>query len=78
MGASGLRNGRRDLYNGGPVSSRIEQVLAYLDRDGVSEIILGVGRPLSLRRNGQVVPVTGERRLTGVTQLARVEHDDDA
>ena len=58
MGASGLRNGRRDLYNGGPVSSRIEQVLAYLDRDGVSEIILGVGRPLSLRRNGQVVPVT--------------------
>ncbi len=40
------------------MGARLDQVLGYLDRDGVSEIVISVGRPLTLRRNGQLVPVT--------------------
>jgi twitching motility protein PilT len=31
------------------VSAKLEQLLAYLDRDGVTEINLGLGRPLTIR-----------------------------
>jgi len=40
------------------VSAQLDQVLKYLDREGVTELMISVGRPITLRRNGQVVTVT--------------------
>jgi twitching motility protein PilT len=47
----------------GPVQStglgaQLDQVLAYLDRVGVTEIVLGVGRPLTILKESQYVPIT--------------------
>ena len=40
------------------VSAQLDQVLKYLDREGVTELMISVGRPITLRRGGQVVTVT--------------------
>jgi twitching motility protein PilT len=40
------------------VGAQLDQVLNYLDRDGVTEMVISVGRPITLRRAGQIVPVT--------------------
>lgn len=46
--------------------SQLEQILGYLDRDGVTEVILAVGQPIQFRRNGALVPLTN-------AQLTRVQ-----
>jgi twitching motility protein PilT len=40
------------------VSAQLDQVLGYLDREGVTEMVIAVGRPITLHRAGQAVPVT--------------------
>ncbi|MDB4961051.1 MAG: twitching motility protein [Myxococcales bacterium] len=40
------------------MGAQLDQVLNYLDRDGVTEMVISVGRPITLRRAGQIVPVT--------------------
>ena len=40
------------------MSAQLDQVLGYLDREGVTEMVLAVGRPITLLRAGVVVPVT--------------------
>lgn len=46
--------------------SQLDQILSYLDRDGVTEVILAVGQPIQFRRNGALVPLTN-------AQLTRVQ-----
>jgi len=48
------------------VSTQLDQILNYLDRDGVTEVILAVGQPIQLRRSGALVPLTA-------AQLTRVQ-----
>ncbi len=40
------------------MSAQLDQVLGYLDREGVTEMVIAVGRPITLVRAGQVVSVT--------------------
>jgi len=40
------------------VSAQLDQVLNYLDREGVTEMVISVGRPITVKRGGNVVPVT--------------------
>jgi twitching motility protein PilT len=40
------------------VSAKLEQLLGYLDRKDVSEIIIGVGRPITLKLSGGYSPLT--------------------
>jgi twitching motility protein PilT len=42
------------------VSGQLDQILAYLDRPGVTEIVIGNGRPISFRRNHENVGLTKE------------------
>jgi twitching motility protein PilT len=42
------------------VSGQLDQILAYLDRPGVTEIVIGNGRPITFRRNHENVGLTKE------------------
>ncbi len=42
------------------MSSQLDQILAYLDRPGVTEIVVGNGRPITFRRNHENVGLTKE------------------
>ncbi|CAN5815383.1 hypothetical protein BH11MYX3_BH11MYX3_10440 [soil metagenome] len=50
------------------MSAQLDQILAYLDRPGVSEIVVGSGRPIMFRRNQENVGLTKEP--LSKTQLA--------
>jgi twitching motility protein PilT len=54
------------------VSSQLEQILSYLDKDGVSEIVIAVGRPIAMRQKGAYVNLTA-RPLTNAMLWAFVE-----
>jgi pilus retraction protein PilT len=54
------------------VSSQLEQILGYLDKDGVSEIVVAVGRPIAMRQKGAYVNLT-QRPLTTAMLWAFVE-----
>ena len=54
------------------MSSQLEQILAYLDKDGVSEIVIAVGRPIAMRQKGAYVNLTA-RPLTVAMLWAFVE-----
>ncbi|HEY1548673.1 MAG TPA: ATPase, T2SS/T4P/T4SS family, partial [Kofleriaceae bacterium] len=45
------------------VSGQLEQILAYLDRDGVSELVISIGRPIAMKQKGAYVNLTA-RPLT--------------
>ncbi|HEY0250850.1 MAG TPA: ATPase, T2SS/T4P/T4SS family, partial [Kofleriaceae bacterium] len=59
------------------MSSQLEQILAYLDRDGVSEVVIAVGRPIAMRQKGQYVNLT-QRPLTTAMLWAFVEGSEIA
>ncbi|HEY5949394.1 MAG TPA: PilT/PilU family type 4a pilus ATPase [Kofleriaceae bacterium] len=40
------------------MSAKLEQLLGYLDRKEVTEIIVGIGRPIALKMNGGYTPLT--------------------
>ena len=40
------------------MSAQLDQILSYLDKDGVTEIMIGMGQPASLRRRGQLIKIT--------------------
>jgi len=40
------------------VSAQLDQILSYLDKEGVTEIMIGMGQPASLRRRGQLIKIT--------------------
>ena len=42
------------------VSGQLEQILAYLDKPGVTEVLVGNGRPVTFRRNHESVGLTKE------------------
>ncbi len=50
------------------MSGQLDQILAYLDRPGVTEIVVGSGRPIMFRRNQENVGLTKEP--LSKTQLA--------
>ena len=54
------------------MSSQLEQILSYLDKDGVSEIVIAVGRPIAMRQKGAYVNLTA-RPLTTAMLWAFVE-----
>ncbi|MEO6774033.1 MAG: PilT/PilU family type 4a pilus ATPase [Kofleriaceae bacterium] len=54
------------------MSSQLEQILGYLDKDGVSEIVVAVGRPIAMRQKGAYVNLT-QRPLTTAMLWAFVE-----
>ncbi|HEX4449379.1 MAG TPA: PilT/PilU family type 4a pilus ATPase [Kofleriaceae bacterium] len=45
------------------VSGQLEQILAYLDRDGVTELVISIGRPIAMKQKGAYVNLTA-RPLT--------------
>jgi twitching motility protein PilT len=59
------------------VSTQLEGILAYLDRDGVSEIVIAVGRPIAMRQKGAYVNLTA-RPLTTAMLWAFVEGSEIA
>jgi twitching motility protein PilT len=40
------------------VSAQLEQIIGYLDRDGVTEVVISVGRPIAMRQRDQFVNLT--------------------
>nr|MBA2540534.1 hypothetical protein [Deltaproteobacteria bacterium] len=48
------------------MSAQLDQVLNYLDREGVTDVIIAVGQPMQFRRKGALVPITA-------AQLTRVQ-----
>lgn len=40
------------------MSAQLDQILSYLDKEGVTEIMIGTGQPASLRRRGQLIKIT--------------------
>ncbi len=54
------------------MSTQLEQILAYLDKDGVSEVVVAVGRPIAMRQKGAYVNLTA-RPLTTAMLWAFVE-----
>src|ERR1700685_1587872 len=42
------------------VSAQLEQILGYLDRDGVTEIVISVGRPIAMRKDGAFASLTAK------------------
>jgi twitching motility protein PilT len=40
------------------VSAQLEQIIGYLDRDGVTEVVISVGRPIAMRQNDSFVNLT--------------------
>lgn len=59
------------------MSTQLEGILAYLDRDGVSEIVIAVGRPIAMRQKGAYVNLTA-RPLTTAMLWAFVEGSEIA
>jgi twitching motility protein PilT len=67
------------------VGARLDQVLAYLDREGVTEILLGVGHPVTLLKGGErvaitKVPVTKAQLdlvIEGTPLVSLIPDDDD-
>ncbi|MEO8552754.1 MAG: PilT/PilU family type 4a pilus ATPase [Kofleriaceae bacterium] len=59
------------------MSAQLEQILAYLDKDGVSEIVVAVGRPIAMRQKGAYVNLT-QRPLTLAMLWAFVEGSEIA
>src|SRR3569832_1062172 len=59
------------------VSSQLEQIQGYLDKDGVSEIVEAVGRPIAMRQKGAYVNQT-QRPLTTAMLRAFVEGSEIA
>ncbi|MFN0245254.1 MAG: hypothetical protein ACKV2T_00005, partial [Kofleriaceae bacterium] len=66
------------------MSAQLDQILSYLDKEGVTEIMIGMGQPASLRRRGQLIkltntPVTRKQLdiLLHGTQLAAFIPDKD-
>ena len=59
------------------MSAQLEQILAYLDKDGVSEIVVAVGRPIAMRQKGAYVNLT-QRPLTTAMLWAFVEGSEIA
>ncbi len=51
--------------------SRLRQLLGYLGRDGVSELVLGTGRPIAIKADGNYKPITAAA-LTADQLLALV------
>jgi twitching motility protein PilT len=51
--------------------SRLRQLLGYLGRDGVSELVLGTGRPIAIKAEGNYKPITAAA-LTADQLLALV------
>ncbi len=45
------------------MSGQLEQILAYLDRDGVTELVISIGRPIAMKQKGAYVNLTA-RPLT--------------
>ena len=54
------------------MSTQLEQILAFLDKDGVTEIVIAVGRPIAMRQKGAYVNLTA-RPLTTAMLWAFVE-----
>jgi twitching motility protein PilT len=54
------------------VSQQLEQILAYLDRDGVTEIVIATGRAIAMKQKGAYVNLTS-RPLTPPMLTALVE-----
>jgi twitching motility protein PilT len=61
------------------LSSKLDQLLGYLDRADVTEIILGVGRPIAIKMGQSYTPLTSQpvselqfETLVGGTGLERV------
>ncbi|MEO8844499.1 MAG: PilT/PilU family type 4a pilus ATPase [Kofleriaceae bacterium] len=59
------------------MSTQLEGILAYLDREGVSEIVIAVGRPIAMRQKGAYVNLTA-RPLTTAMLWAFVEGSEIA
>ena len=45
-------------YDASRVGAQLDQILSYLDKEGVTEILIGMGQPASLRRRGQLIKIT--------------------
>ena len=45
------------------VTTQLQQILSYLDRDGVTELVIATGRPIAMRQKGTYVNLTA-RPLT--------------
>ena len=54
------------------MSGQLEQILTYLDRDGVTELVISTGRPIAMKQNGAYVNLTA-RPLTASMLAALVE-----
>jgi twitching motility protein PilT len=54
------------------LSAQLEQILGYLDKDGVSEIVMAIGRPVVMRQKGAYVNLTA-RPLTMAILTALLE-----
>ena len=54
------------------MSQQLEQILAYLDRDGVSEVVIATGRAIAMKQKGAYVNLTS-RPLTAPMLSALVE-----
>src|SRR5580704_6167466 len=68
--AEAVRTPRCDKIGG--VSAQLEQILTYLDRDGVSELVIATGRPIAMKQKGAYVNLTA-RPLTLPMLTALVE-----
>ncbi len=68
------------------MSAQLDQILSYLDKEGVTEIMIGMGAPASLRRRGQLIKITNtpvtrkqlDILLHGTTLMALVPEKDGA
>ena len=40
------------------MGAQLDQILSYLDKEGVTEVMIGMGQPASLRRRGQLIKIT--------------------
>jgi twitching motility protein PilT len=54
------------------VTTQLQQILSYLDRDGVTELVIATGRPVAMRQKGAYVNLTA-RPLTLSMLTALVE-----
>jgi twitching motility protein PilT len=52
------------------LSSQLEQLLGYLERDGVTEVLFGSGRPIAMRKAGAITNITA--RPLSADQLANM------
>lgn len=59
------------------MSTQLEQILGYLDKDGVTEIVIAVGRPIAMKQKGAYANLT-TRPLTTAMLWAFVEGSEIA